>query len=60
LQQVRSAHAGRTHCVALMAVESRSARFVSRNSHPTVCKENRPQSATNATLSVANNYKEQT
>ena len=42
----------RQHCVALMAGEARSARFVSRISHLTVWKEIRPQSATNATLPV--------
>jgi len=36
LQQVGSAHAGHTHCVALMAGEARTARFISRINLQTV------------------------
>ena len=43
-----------------MAVEARSARFVSRISHLTVWKEIRPQSATNATRPVSNYFMKQT
>ncbi|WP_221621407.1 hypothetical protein, partial [Breznakibacter xylanolyticus] len=45
------------HCVALMAGEARSARFVSHINQLSARNGNRTQSATNATLPVTTNAK---